>query len=569
MKTGDFVFCVYDSKYRYLSKIIKTVYNPMLAESIWGLDHKKRTWEYMYFIDKPQKINFDLCHIKSKYLHPRYLGFTRISDERISLIENEFKSVENFINSSFSKNLKSVKIEAPSDNLLNKEKKVKNDIATSNDAEVDFVMPQTKSLQPMNLVTIKQLSDQNRIIVDNTYQRELVWTKYKKQLLIDSIIRNFDIPKIYFVQDQDDITKYRLVDGQQRINALISFMNEEFALRDDAKEFNGEEIASKKINELPPNTLNEFNTRQLDVVVLIGYTREQEKDIFHRMQLGEPLNAPERRRGIEGNCSSEIIKLAQNAVFDDSNDLVGYSTKRFANEDVCAKLFHQIYLRNITPLTPSSIELTYRNNLDITNDNEDLRAVRSVLKLINEAFSGKAIRLKKYAFLRIGYLFNELRVNYNLRHKLEEIALSYIKLEEQRGYNDERDEEDPDLDPKLREYSNSARADSVSNQEFIHDYLKNYFIKEADLVTKDNKRLFTNTQREIIYRQSYNENTDQYECQADISKSWYDVNACSKIIDESSYQADHINPHSNGGETKISNGKALCPACNTRKQANI
>ena len=571
MKKGDYILCVYDSKYRYVSKILKTIYNTKLAESIWGLNDKGKTWEYMYFMEKPIMTEIDLKSIPSKYLHPRYLGFTSISKDRIDSIDKDFDSIQGFIDyyllNNSGKKIHKIIHDKQLDNI---DLEIKNDIDSIDKKTVHYLMPQNKSTTPMNLLTIKQLNDQGRIVIDPTYQRELVWTKYKKQLLIDSIIRNFDIPKIYFVQDQEDVTKFRLVDGQQRIDALVSFMNNEFALRSDAKSYNDEDISNKKYDELPVPVLNDFMIRALDIVTLTGYSREEEKDIFHRMQLGEPLNAPERRRGIEGNCSGQIIKLAQHKVFNHDAGIIGYSIKRFANEDICAKLFHQLYNNNITPITPSAIELTYKSpeNMDIDDDANSIKNIEAIFNLVYDAFNGKAIRLKKYALLRIAYLFNNLRVTYNLRNNLEEVALAYIKLEERRAINDDRIETDPDKDNKLTEYSNSARADSVSNQEYIHHHLKELFIKDADLVAKDNKRFFTNAQRQVIFRQSYNTATKKHQCQADTSKDWYDAAACIVEIDESSYEADHIDPHSNGGKTKISNGKALCSHCNSRKNSS-
>ncbi|WP_083861434.1 HNH endonuclease [Microvirga lotononidis] len=33
------------------------------------------------------------------------------------------------------------------------------------------------------------------------------------------------------------------------------------------------------------------------------------------------------------------------------------------------------------------------------------------------------------------------------------------------------------------------------------------------------------------------------------------------------FHADHVRPHSKGGETILQNGQALCPKCNTSKGA--
>mgnify|MGYP005938658431 CR=1 FL=1 len=43
-----------------------------------------------------------------------------------------------------------------------------------------------------------------RIDTNPDYQRPAVWTKAQKQLLIDSILRDFDVPKIYLHEKNND-----------------------------------------------------------------------------------------------------------------------------------------------------------------------------------------------------------------------------------------------------------------------------------------------------------------------------------------------------------------------------
>ncbi len=61
-------------------------------------------------------------------------------------------------------------------------------------------------------------------------------------------------------------------------------------------------------------------------------------------------------------------------------------------------------------------------------------------------------------------------------------------------------------------------------------------------------RGFSDEQRLAIYRR------DRQECQI-----------CKKDIDWDNYEADHIEPHSKGGKTIVSNGQATCIACNRSK----
>lgn len=54
-----------------------------------------------------------------------------------------------------------------------------------------------------------------KIDTNPDYQRPAVWTKAQKQLLIDSILRDFDVPKIYLHEKNNDT--YDVIDGQQPI----------------------------------------------------------------------------------------------------------------------------------------------------------------------------------------------------------------------------------------------------------------------------------------------------------------------------------------------------------------
>lgn len=77
---------------------------------------------------------------------------------------------------------------------------------------------------------------------ETPYQRELVWTLYQKQLLLESIYNNIDIGKFVFrcrawnwieqrvTENKLEHTAFKdLVDGKQRITTLLSFIQDEFA----------------------------------------------------------------------------------------------------------------------------------------------------------------------------------------------------------------------------------------------------------------------------------------------------------------------------------------------------
>lgn len=99
---GDTVLTVYDNRYRFISSVLAKVHNEDLARSIWGSDEEGRTWEYIYFLTKPTRIdvNVDQADVV-KHLRNGYRGFTKISDAAIEKIEKEYGTVENFCRTIF------------------------------------------------------------------------------------------------------------------------------------------------------------------------------------------------------------------------------------------------------------------------------------------------------------------------------------------------------------------------------------------------------------------------------------------------------------------------------------
>ena len=64
------------------------------------------------------------------------------------------------------------------------------------------------------------------------YQRPPAWSRKQKQLLIDSILREYDIPKMYWLSvARADGVKYEVIDGQQRLRTIWEFQAGEYGLR--------------------------------------------------------------------------------------------------------------------------------------------------------------------------------------------------------------------------------------------------------------------------------------------------------------------------------------------------
>jgi hypothetical protein len=70
-----------------------------------------------------------------------------------------------------------------------------------------------------------------RYLVNRRYQRKLVWTLDEKKSFIDSIARGFPVPIILLAEDQaSDRNLLEIIDGMQRLNAIMSFVENDFRL---------------------------------------------------------------------------------------------------------------------------------------------------------------------------------------------------------------------------------------------------------------------------------------------------------------------------------------------------
>lgn len=70
--------------------------------------------------------------------------------------------------------------------------------------------------------------------VNRKYQRKLVWTLEEKQAFIDTILHNYPVPIFLMAKYKlDDEDKYRkdIIDGLQRLNAIFSFIKNDFPIK--------------------------------------------------------------------------------------------------------------------------------------------------------------------------------------------------------------------------------------------------------------------------------------------------------------------------------------------------
>ncbi len=199
---------------------------------------------------------------------------------------------------------------------------------------------------PIQHSTILRLySEKNEIQSNPEYQRSGgVWTPEKKQLLIDSILNNYDIPKIYFHEFNREEKKssgyaYAVIDGRQRLEAIWQFIDGGFALSEDFvyqddPSLNLAKMSYSDIGKEYPKIKIKFDSFVLPIVGVATDDLELIEDMFSRLNEAVPLNAAEKRNALGGNFVQAIREVAANLFF---TQKVKFSNNRYQHYEVAAR----------------------------------------------------------------------------------------------------------------------------------------------------------------------------------------------------------------------------------------
>ena len=111
-------------------------------------------------------------------------------------------------------------------------------------------------IKPENYATKWIVDNMNKecLFVDNSFQRRYVWLEKHQIKLIETILLGYVIPEIYIWNVDTNLEtgdiKYSIVDGQQRIGAVVNFINGNFKLKKSFIEETEADYADKTFKEL-------------------------------------------------------------------------------------------------------------------------------------------------------------------------------------------------------------------------------------------------------------------------------------------------------------------------------
>lgn len=242
---------------------------------------------------------------------------------------------------------------------------------------------------------IHKMYGNGTLIIDNTYQRRSVWSEKDKIRLIETILLNLIIPELFFWPAETDPETgesiIHIVDGQQRIKAITSFISNEFKLKkqylmeDETKEFYGNMF----FKNLPAETRQAFwNYKLMIIEIDRKATRENIVNMFRRLNLTDyNLNDQKKRNSISGDFAALTRELSELPFWEKYKLFNNTDIKRMKDVEFCGSLV-LLYRQGIIDQTDQrALNQAYEDlQNNYTDAENDKCAIISAIDLIKNFF---------------------------------------------------------------------------------------------------------------------------------------------------------------------------------------
>jgi hypothetical protein len=297
-------------------------------------------------------------------------------------------------------------------------------------------IPKVKSGPGRELLplTIKKFIDDYiyRIDLDADYQREKIWSRDEQLKLIDSIIKNIDIPKMYLAKVAgNENFDFECIDGKQRMSTLLSFLKPEPEERPLTVSIAGENYSYKRLRKELEPLANKFDDYELTFVVYEDHGDDEFlREIFRRLQLGVRLNAGELLKTYSGTIRDFVYnEMGPATPFLSRTKL---SEKRFSRQFTLAQICINSFSRNATGefvrARYDDLAEFFEENENLSPKDENLGRIRKVLNLMDKQFEDKALAISSRAVAVSAYLFAEELHDQSKARDVKEFAKFFVKF---------------------------------------------------------------------------------------------------------------------------------------------
>ena len=261
-------------------------------------------------------------------------------------------------------------------------------------------------VRPFEAKTLSWWAAQRHLIdFEPPYQRRgSLWSRSDKQFLIDSILNDYDVPKIYVADFtyapsvlNERSTHYAVIDGKQRFEAILDFFDGKFVLRDDFVWSKDPSVrlagmGYKDLKVRHPSVAMDFENFNLTVMSVVTDEEAKINELFVRLNRNKTLTGSEIRNAMPGVVPKLIRELAKDQFF---TDRVRFDTARGQDLDAAGKMLLVEFRGRLVETKKNTLDkfVTEGNNDEVakaepteTDFDRAAKRVRRVLVKMNKTF---------------------------------------------------------------------------------------------------------------------------------------------------------------------------------------
>lgn len=432
-----------------------------------------------------------------------------------------------------------------------------------------------KTMKVGDLIGLRQAG---MLHVNQEYQRGQVWSRVQQQKLLDSLLRGYPIPLLYFhfkKQVAAGLTseRYEIIDGQQRLDAIYQFGEGAWPLLDPVSDDKKAKFpkflkeqpcpwGGKSIFELSEAMRQDFFKIELPVAIVETEQENEVRDLFVRLQSGLPLNAQETRDSWPGEFTDFILWLGGKPIiprypghkfFRDilrmKPDGDRGTTRQLAAQLALIQIHRrESKYREFPDINAQAITDFYYQHVDFDKTGEAGRRLIQILDVLSAVLAGwSGPKLHGHDAIHLIALADDLWDDYTPSWR-DRLPDAFDKF--QKGLVEGKKSKDSTSPNEYwSRYGQWTRTNSDKGEriEIRHRFYMEKMLPLLKPQPKDSQRLYGDLDRALIY---YSRNRRCDHCDSKVL--WHDA------------EIHHVQPHYQGGLTSLENAALVHKECHPK-----
>ena len=243
-------------------------------------------------------------------------------------------------------------------------------------------------LEQYNVADFIEWKRKKRLRLNPDFQRRNVWTPDGKSYLIDSLLRGLPMPKVYMrtiIDPETQGTVRDVVDGQQRLRAILDFAKGDLRLNKRAAEYQG-----MRYDDLEEETKVGFLSYSVGVEQLINASDEDVLEVFARLNsYTVPLSPAELRHArYQGDFKWKVRDIATRLrkFWLEYGVLSTRERLRMLDDQLTAEMFG-VMIQGVHDGGQANLRKLYENhNASFPQADSVARRVRGILRFMEDNF---------------------------------------------------------------------------------------------------------------------------------------------------------------------------------------